>query len=86
MHGLSPKLKNDQKNEIPEGSKMLWQRLGKRRIYRNLIVQVNSRQEWIEKMKINYLDSDTKEYVHMLENTLPALQWVLIFNTLRFII
>ena len=50
------------------------QRLGKRRIYGNLVVQASSVHEWIEKMKAINFEKDTKEYVEMIENSLPALQ------------
>ena len=50
------------------------QRLGRRRIYGNLVVQASSVQGWIEKMKTINFDNDTKEYLEMIENSLPALQ------------
>ena len=49
-------------------------RLGRRKLFRNTIVQARNVQEWINKIKTKSLDKEAAEFVERLESTLPALQ------------
>ena len=49
-------------------------RLGRRRIYGNRVLHTSSVQDWMRKVKALGIGQESKEFVEMLENTLPGLQ------------
>ena len=66
--------KEETDSRVQEALLEFLMRLGRRRMFRNTIVQASNVKEWIIKMKHKYLDKEAKEFIERLEDTLPALQ------------
>ena len=66
--------KKETDSRVQEALLEFLMRLGRRKIFRNTIVQARNVQEWISKIKNMSLDREAAEFIERLETTLPALQ------------
>ena len=65
--------KKETDNRVEEALLEYLNRLGRRRILGNTVMQARSVQDWIRKAKILNIDEDSKDFVEKLEATYPAL-------------